>query len=47
MDSLLVSHDPPTASDSFRAWLEANADRLGRRYASELARNYRYGSRRD
>lgn len=41
MDSLLVSHAAPTASDSFRAWLEANADSLGRRYVSELARNYR------
>jgi uncharacterized protein YbjT (DUF2867 family) len=41
MDSLLVSHDPPTASESVSAWLEANADQLGRRYVSELARNYR------
>ena len=44
MDSLLVSHDPPTAEESFRAWLEANADQLGRRYVSELARNYRRAS---
>jgi uncharacterized protein YbjT (DUF2867 family) len=44
MDSLLVSHDPPTASDSLRAWLDANADQLGRRYVSELARNYRHAS---
>jgi uncharacterized protein YbjT (DUF2867 family) len=42
MDSLLVSHGPPTASGSFRAWLTANADSLGRRYVSELARNYRH-----
>lgn len=42
MDSLLISHDPPTASDSFRDWLDANADQLGRRYVSELARNYRH-----
>ncbi|MDQ5821563.1 MAG: NAD(P)H-binding protein [Actinomycetota bacterium] len=41
MDSLLVSHDPPTGRDSFREWLEANAEQLGRRYVSELARNYR------
>jgi NADH dehydrogenase len=41
MDSLLVSHAAPTGSDSFRAWLAANADSLGRRYVSELARNYR------
>jgi NADH dehydrogenase len=42
MSSLLVSRDPPTASDSFRSWLDANADQLGRRYVSELARNYRH-----
>ena len=42
MDSLLVSNAPPTASESFRAWLEENADQLGRRYVSELARNYRH-----
>jgi NADH dehydrogenase len=47
MDSLLVSRDPPTASDSFRDWVEANGDQLGRRYVSELARNYRHGNRRD
>jgi uncharacterized protein YbjT (DUF2867 family) len=47
MDSLLVSHDPPTASDSFRDWVDANGDQLGRRYVSELARNYRHGNRRD
>ena len=42
MDSLLVSRDPPTAGDSFQGWLRANADQLGRRYVSELARNYRH-----
>ena len=42
MDSLLVSNDPPTAQESFREWLEASADQLGRRYVSELARNYRH-----
>jgi uncharacterized protein YbjT (DUF2867 family) len=47
MDSLLVSHDPPTARDSFRDWVDANGDQLGRRYVSELARNYRHGSGRD
>lgn len=47
MDSLLVSHDPPTARDSFRDWVDANGDQLGRRYVSELARNYRHGTRRD
>lgn len=38
---LLVSRDPPTGRDSFREWIAANADGLGRRYVSELARNYR------
>ena len=42
MDSLLVSNDPPTAQESFREWLDASADQLGRRYVSELARNYRH-----
>jgi len=42
MDSLLVTHAPPTAQESFRAWLDASADQLGRRYVSELARNYRH-----
>jgi len=38
---LLVSHDPPLGSDRFEMWLAENADRLGRRYQSELARNFR------
>ena len=39
--SLLVSHEPPRGRDSFRAWLAANGDGLGRRYVSELRRNFR------
>jgi uncharacterized protein YbjT (DUF2867 family) len=39
--SLLVSAEPPRGRDSFRAWLERNGDTLGRRYVSELARNFR------
>ena len=39
--SLLVSADPPLGRDSFRAWLESNGDELGRRYVSELRRNFR------
>ena len=39
--SLLVSHEPPRGRESFREWVAANADGLGRRYVSELARNYR------
>ena len=38
---LLVSHEPPRGTESFEAWLGANADQLGRRYTSELARNFR------
>jgi uncharacterized protein YbjT (DUF2867 family) len=41
MGSLLVSSEPPRGRDSFREWVAANADGLGRRYVSELARNYR------
>ena len=41
MLELLVSHDPPTGGRSFRAWLEASGDSLGRAYVSELARNFR------
>lgn len=42
---LLASHDPPLGRASFAEWLrECGAD-LGRRYVSELARNFRpYGS---
>jgi NADH dehydrogenase len=39
--SLLVSHGPPRGRESFREWVAANGDGLGRRYVSELARNYR------
>jgi NADH dehydrogenase len=40
-DSLLVSRQPPAGKISFSEWVAANADRLGRRYHSELARHYR------
>ncbi len=39
--SLLVSHEPPLGRDSFRAWLDTNGEELGRRYVSELRRNFR------
>jgi NADH dehydrogenase len=42
MLSLLTSDAPPTGRDGFREWVAANADRLGRAYASELRRNYRH-----
>ena len=38
---LLVSHEQPLGSDRFETWLMENADRLGRRYHSELGRNFR------
>jgi uncharacterized protein YbjT (DUF2867 family) len=38
---LLVSHEPPAGSDRFEMWLMANADQVGRRYSSELGRNFR------
>jgi len=38
---LLVSHEPPHGSDRFEAWLTVNADELGRRYTSEVRRNFR------
>ncbi len=40
MADLLVSRHPPTCRTSLRAWAEAHADALGRRYASELQRHY-------
>jgi uncharacterized protein YbjT (DUF2867 family) len=39
--SLLVSAEPPRGRASFREWLELNGQTLGRRYVSELARNFR------
>ena len=38
---LLVSHEPPLGRASFREWLAESGDGLGRRYVSELARNFR------
>jgi uncharacterized protein YbjT (DUF2867 family) len=38
---LLVSHEEPRGNERFEPWLEANADRLGRHYESELRRNFR------
>ncbi len=40
MANLLVSKEPPTCSTRFSAWLAENAEELGRRYASEVARHY-------
>jgi NADH dehydrogenase len=41
MAGLLVSREPPRGRDRFDTWLEANALALGRRYTSELDRNFR------
>jgi len=37
---LLVSHEPPVGTERFEPWLAGNAGALGRRYSSELARNF-------
>ncbi len=39
--SLLVSDRPPLGTASFRSWVAANGESLGRGYVSELARNFR------
>ena len=41
MAGLLTSEAPPTGTTRLSDWLEDNADNLGRRYVSELRRNYR------
>ena len=38
---LLVSSEPPLGTASFRSWVAANGESLGRHYVSELARNFR------
>ena len=38
---LLVSTEPPLGTESFRSWVAANGESLGRGYVSELARNFR------
>ena len=41
MDDLLTSGEPPTGTTRLSDWLAENGDGLGRRYVSELRRNYR------
>ena len=41
MAGLLTSDEPPTGTTRLSDWLEENADGMGRRYVSELRRNYR------
>ena len=40
MSGLLVSKEPPRGKTSLRDWLDANKDRVGKRYASELVRHF-------
>jgi NADH dehydrogenase len=40
MAGLIVSHEEPRGRDRFDVWLTANASRVGRRYTSEIARNF-------
>jgi nucleoside-diphosphate-sugar epimerase len=39
---LLVSHEPPLGELVFSAWLAEHADTIGRRYANELQRHFRF-----
>ena len=41
MDGLLTSSEPPTGTTRLSDWLAENGDGLGRRYVSELRRNFR------
>ena len=41
MEDLLTSDQPPTGTTRFRDWLTENANSIGRRYHSELDRNFR------
>ena len=41
MAGLLTSEAAPTSTTRLADWLDDNADGLGRRYVSELRRNYR------
>ena len=38
MDGLLCTDSPPTGMTKLTEWVASHADRLGSRYASELAR---------
>jgi NADH dehydrogenase len=40
MAGLLVSKDPPLCRTRLADWLEANKDRVGAKYASEIQRHY-------
>ena len=40
IDGLLTSEEPPTGTTRLSDWLAENGDGLGRRYVSELRRNF-------
>jgi len=40
MAGLLVSNEPPRGHDRFDTWVRENASMLGRRYTSEIGRNF-------
>lgn len=40
MGNLLASEEPPAGPTRLSDWLASNADRVGRKYASEVARHY-------
>lgn len=43
--SLLTSHEPPLGTIRVTEWVREHASELGRRWSSELARNYRIATR--
>jgi uncharacterized protein YbjT (DUF2867 family) len=45
LDGLLSTDSPPLGQTRFSEWARENAQHLGRRYASELARHYREAQR--
>ena len=47
LDGLSTSGEPPTGTTRVGDWLEESGDGLGRRYVSELRRNYRGRGHRD
>ena len=45
-EGLLTSAQPPTCPTRLTDWISANGEQMGRRYSSELARNFRPFARR-
>jgi hypothetical protein len=42
MENLLTSDREPNGKIIFSEWLRANRDRVGKAYASELSRHYKW-----